>query len=514
MVHLFLSEPTWDDVVDTDSAKMRISLLSKLESFIQSILMTRGRPEARLWLCNTIGGMISVSRSDQCELFMTLLRSEPTKYGLASQLLQMDYGNQLKLIGELVGILITIQNFDNAGNPTRISQWFSSFAASGGGGMEHGKGAKALTQFAFINRDICWEELEWKGKHGQSPAVVATKPHYFLDLDVQRTVENFLEYVPEFWSSNEFAESLKDGEILSIDRKFFLEYFIDMMYKGKARDVWEVITEFLKEEPFSYVCQHLLITLEERELCQFLELLRGFLHPNVESKHFSNSSFFFEVILSKYSDCGSFDQILLLDAVLTRKHELLRLLRDEGGEEVEEQIKDIVSQIYAIPDHDTSLAPIIKGCFKLKTAESVKWLGLQSWVLYYKILDGYRTIESWESLFMNNAISFRRSSMYSLLNHDGLSEESGSDLEHRVSKKVKHRKRSRKKKKRKLDREHGNEFLDFDTTNEGLGLQSDGGSWMLSIDGYCTSWSRVSLFMQTIRSLYIQYCITFCFRTS
>lgn len=87
----------------------------------------------------------------------------------------------------------------HAGNPKRIMQWFSNFA--NGGGLDHKKGAKALSQFAFVNRDICWEELEWKGKHGQSPAVVATKPHYFLDLDVQRTVENFLDNVPEFWSS-------------------------------------------------------------------------------------------------------------------------------------------------------------------------------------------------------------------------------------------------------------------------------------------------------------------------
>ncbi|GMN40759.1 hypothetical protein TIFTF001_009982 [Ficus carica] len=484
MLNLFLSEPVWDDVVDTESAKMRISLLSKLESVIQPLLMSGGRPEARLWLSNSIAGMTSVARRDQCELFMNLLRSKPTKYGLASHLLQMIFDKRPQKAGSVY--------FDNAGSPTRISQWFSSFAGSGGG-MEHGKGAKALTQFAFVNRDICWEELEWKGKHGQSPAVVATKPHYFLDLDIQQTVENFLENVPEFWSSNEFAESLKDGEILSIDRKFFLDYFLDLMYKEKARDVWEVVTEFLTEESFSYLCQHLLITLEEPELCKFLESLRKVLHPRMEPKDFSNSSFLFEVILSKCSDCGSFDQTLLLDAVFTRKRELLRLLRDEGGEEVEEKTKDIVCQICAIPNFDNSLAPIIKSCFKLKTAESVKWLGLQSWVLYYRFLEGYQTIESWESMFRNNAISFRRSNTYALLDHDGLSEESVSDLERRVSSKVKHRKRSRKKKKRKFDREHDNEFLDFNTTNDGLGLQSNGGSWMLSTDGYSTSWSSVDL---------------------
>lgn len=382
------------------------------------------------------------------------------------------------------------------GHPTRISQWFSNFPASGGG-IEHEKGGKALSQFAFVNRDICWEELEWKGKHGQSPAVVATKPHYFLDLDVQRTVENFLDNVPEFWSSREFAESLKDGEILYIDRNFFLEYFIDLMYKENSRDVWDVITEFLTEESFSYLCQHLLITLEEQDLCKFLELLRRFLHPKMEHKDFYNSAFIFEVIFSKCSDFGSLDQILLLDAILTKRHKLLRLLSDEGGEEAEAETKDIVSQICAIPYHNNSLAAIIKGCFELKTVEAFKWLVLQSWVFYYRLLEECRTVESWESLFMKNAITFRRSNTYALLNEDGLSEESGFDLDRGVSRKTKHRKKSRKKRRRKLDHDsiYDNEFLDFDATKDELGLQSNSGSFLLSTDRYSTSWSIVSLFM-------------------
>lgn len=106
---------------------------------------------------------------------------------------------------------------------------------------------------------------------------------------------------------------------------------------------------------------------------------------------------------------------------------------------------------------------------------------------------------------MNNAITFRRSNTYDLLNDDRLSDESGSDLDHGVSRKSKRRKKSRKKRRRKLDRDirYDNEFLDFDTTNDGLNLQSNSGSFLLSTDGYSTSWSMVSLFMPIIRSLYI-----------
>ena len=49
---------------------------------------------------------------------------------------------------------------------------------------EHLFGAKALSRYALLHRDKCWEELEWAGSHPQAPGMVATKPHYFAELDV------------------------------------------------------------------------------------------------------------------------------------------------------------------------------------------------------------------------------------------------------------------------------------------------------------------------------------------
>lgn len=397
---------------------------------------------------------------------------------------------------------------NKAGNSRRILLWFSNFAA--GGGLDHRKGAKALSQFAFVNRDICWEELEWKGKHGQSPAMVATKPHYFLDLDVQLTVENFLENVPEFWSSNEFTESVKDGEILFIDREFFLQYFVDLMYKEDSTDVWEVINKFLIEESFSSLCHRLLIILEEKDLNNFLVLLGKLLNPKLEPKNFSNSSYLFEVILSKCSDCGSIDQMLLLNAVINQGRQLLRLLRDEEGQEERAKIKDIVSQICAIPSNADSLVPIFMKCFKTKTVKAIKWLGLQSWVLYYRLSEDCQIPESWESLFKDNDIGFRTSNKYELLHHGDLSEKSGSDLDHKASVRVKHRKKGKRKRRKKNfshDDTYGIELPDFDTTNRVLGLQANAGCWLLCIDGYSVSWSSVSSSLTSIIKLYTWfYC--------
>ncbi|XP_031273346.1 uncharacterized protein LOC116131813 [Pistacia vera] len=496
MVQLFLSKPNREDDGDIDSAKLIISLLNELESVIWSLITSGGRSEARLWLCNTISGISSISADQQRELFVKLLRSKRLSRGLASQLLQMIFEKKPYKAGRVLAKKGYVLEKFFEGNPTRILQWFSNFS-DGGGGLGHQKGAKALSQFAFVNRDICWEELEWKGKHGQSPAMVATKPHYFLDLDVQRTVENFLENVPEFWSSNEFAESVKDGEILYIDTKFFIELFINLMYKEDARDVWEVITEFLVEESFSSLCHRLLIILEEQEFCIFLELLCKYINTRMEAKDFGTTSYWLEIILSRCSDCKSIDRLLLLNSVINQRRQLLGFLHDGEYQEEQAKIKDIVLQISTASLKVNSLSSILKECLKLSTAEAIKIMGLHSWVIYSRLSEEDWTLESWESLFVSNGIQSRKSDKYVLLKHDELSEESGSDLDNRTSNRSRHKKKKKNRKKRRRnyddDESYDNELLDFDTSDSGRNLQSRAISWVLSTDGFSASWTSADL---------------------
>ncbi|XP_028793716.1 uncharacterized protein LOC114749369 isoform X2 [Neltuma alba] len=494
MIDLFLTEPCWDEDVDSgDSMKLRISLLKELESTIWSLIMSGSRSEARLWLCNTIAGMTSITCHHQCELFMDLLRSQ--KQGLASQLLHMMFEKKPQMGGSILAKRShVLENFFE-GNPKRVLQWFVNY--SSGSGLELGKGAKALAQFAFKNRDICWEELEWKGKHGQSPAVVATKPHYFLDLDIQQTVENFLENVPEFWSSNEFAESVKDGDIFFIDRQFFVQYFIDLMYKDDARDIWEVIDEFLTEQPFSSLCHRLLIALEEQDLFNFLKLLRRFLYPVMESKHVNGLSNLFEIVLVKCEIPGSIDQMLLLNAIITQGRQILRLLRDEDAQNSQERIKEIVSRISAIPSNSNSLIPFFKNACKMSTSEVIKCLGLQCWVLYCRMSHECHTPESWESVFLNNHIGFRSSNKYALLGDDGSSDEHlySNDCTASIVDKSRKKQKARKKRRRNrdLDDDYGDGLLNFDSTSEKLDLLSNSGRWLLSTDGYLATWTNIYL---------------------
>lgn len=325
--------------------------------------------------------------------------------------------------------------------------------------------------------------------------MVATKPHYFMDLDVQRTVENFLEYVPEFWSSSEFADSLKDGEILSMDTEFFVNMFLNLMYKAESEEAWDVIEEFLTEESFSILCDRLLIVLEEKDLSFFLDSMGKFLNPKWETAEYKSPSVWLEVILSECGACISIDQLFLLNSVTSQARQLLRLVREESDEKSKEKIKNIISQIFAFPSPD-SFAPIMKECSEKKSIESIKWLGLQSWAIYFRLSEEILTPESWESLFVNNLIGFRKSNKYRLLEDDGNLEESGCEWDEGHSSRLKSKKKRRKRKKRRRDLEveygYGDEFLDLDLENN-LDLQSKSGDWMLSTDQYSITWNSVSL---------------------
>ncbi|XP_052208549.1 uncharacterized protein LOC127812195 isoform X2 [Diospyros lotus] len=449
-----------------------------------------GRSEARLWLCNNLSSLKSITPHHYRGLFVKILRSKPLKRSLATQVLQMIFEKHPQKAGSILAKKSHLLEDFFKKNPRRILQWFSNFSNSGN--LGHKKGAKALSQFAFVNRDICWEELEWKGKHGQSPAVVATKPHYFLDLDVQRTVENFLENVPEFWSSNEFSDSLEDGEILYIDTKFFVDLFIDLMFKEDSSEVWEVINEFLVEESFSSLCQHLLIILEERDLRVFLESLRGVLNRRIESVDVGNPPDWLEIILLNSNESVSIDHLLLLNAIISQGRQLLRLVHEEEEQEKRATIKDLVMQICTFSSHLSSLAPTIKGC----STAPVKWLGILSWAIHYRLSEAFQTPESWESLFTGNGISFCKSNKYELLHHDGFSEDWESDTDERISIRVGQRKREKHRKKRRKNLDDDNydiALLDPDTSENRLGLQSRAGSWLLSIDGYTTEWSSADL---------------------
>lgn len=486
--------------------KERKALLQRLESIIWSLMTSGGRYEARLWLCDTISCIHTITSHNQRALFVDLLRCKRSKQDLAAQILRMIFEKRPEKVGPIIAKKTRMLEKFFEGNSKRILQWFDNFSTSGESG--HKRGARAISQFAFVNRDICWEELEWKGKHGQSPAVVATKPHYFLELDVIRTVENFLEYVPDFWTSDELAESVKDGEILNLDAKYFVDQFLHLMYEENLEDVWLVIENFLMETEFSFLSKHLLILLDEDSLLAFLKSVGKLIRLTVNCKEYQYSSCWLESLLTNCNDVISLNDLLLSNAVISRGRQLLRLL----GEEEQEQEKGLLEELLidTIAFSDADHWAFVKECAKMKEQVAVKWMGLQSWIVHYYLARGCRTRQSCESLFVENGISFRKTDEYSLVRSDGFPKECSSDsgredLERKGG--YKKRKRDRKKKRRKKYHSEDNSVddqVDFETFDGRLGLQSGGHSWFLSTDAYACAWNMADL---------PEHLSRYCFRT-
>lgn len=388
-----------------------------------------------------------------------------------------------------------------AGHPRRILQWFDHFASTGDFG--HKKGARAMSQFAFVNRDICWEELEWKGRHGQSPAVVATKPHYFHDLNVLQTVENFLEYVPEFWSSEELAESVKDGDILHIDTQFFVDQFIHLMYEENKGDIWAMIDDFVVEEQFASLCQRLLILLEEHELLGFLASICKIGRTRWASEEFGHPSFWIESVLSSNIDNMTLNDFLLVNAVINEGRQILRLLGDEEHEPESSKIDELLksSSCYS----DVSHWSLMMECRKVELFTAVRWVSLESWIIHYTLSKECKNKEYCESLFIKNGIGFTKSSDYSWIHSSGLTEGSRSNSD---DEDYRRRKRFRKKRKRRkhVDRETDtDELIDFGASNEDLHMGR--GSWLLSTDGFSSPWNMVRFYVRCLVSIPISSCI-------
>lgn len=63
----------------------------------------------------------------------------------------------------------------------------------------------------------------WAGKHRQAPVMVASKTHYFCELDVEASVRAVLGRCPSFLRSSQWRECLKDGRLVLLDVPFFVQ---------------------------------------------------------------------------------------------------------------------------------------------------------------------------------------------------------------------------------------------------------------------------------------------------
>jgi hypothetical protein len=292
-------------------------------------------------------------------------------------------------------------------------------------------------------------------------------------------VENFLEYVPTFWSSDELAESVKNGEILEIDPEYFVKLLLDLLYEEQCGDVWDMVEGFLSEERFSSLCQVLLVLLDGERLFSFLKSVGKLLNPNWECNEFNFSCCWLEVLLNRCFSL-SLDEVVLMNSVISKNRQLFRFISDEETKEEENNLGDILGS-FMDPSNEAMWA-LTRELMEMKKEEAVKWIAIQCWILFYILTKECKTPDSFELVFLKNGIEFREAKEHSFVGSDD------SDTEAFERRSHKKRKRNKKKKRKVYDfdfgKEKDNQSLEFE-------FQPDTRSWFLSTDGFSCAWNMV-----------------------
>lgn len=102
MIQLFLPDSNWSNYGNDELVEKTKLLLNELESVLWSLMSSAGRSEVRLWLCNSIACISSISPRHQRELFFNLLRAKPVKRNLAAQLLQLLFEKKPQKAGSIL----------------------------------------------------------------------------------------------------------------------------------------------------------------------------------------------------------------------------------------------------------------------------------------------------------------------------------------------------------------------------------------------------------------------------
>ncbi|KAL2641371.1 hypothetical protein R1flu_008958 [Riccia fluitans] len=375
-----------------------------------------------------------------------------------------------------------------AGNAKRISGWFQNFA--GAGETDHRLGARALARYAFLHREDYWHELEWNGKHSQAPATVASKPHYFSELDVLKTVDNFLEHVPSFWYSEELRDSLDEGEFLGLDPDFFHRELLERLTIDNSDELWLLFEDYLRSESFSTLCQRTLYLMSDRSLLAFLSDLGAALkklRKNVSSgKELETQEHpkslkdipWLEVTFSIGVEWNTLSDAAFCNACASHGREILRLLQDDEHEEEAKTLRILLSEGLQC---ESAHRRLMQECLQAEKWEVVKWLSMEAWLLFYLTCQDSTSAGSLERLMTEVGIDFLRS-------------EGTSPMPSRGRKRNEKGKSRRTRRRAKKSAHHEDEESESDSdVAHGADDSWRALSWRLSLDKYTIAWTKVDV---------------------
>lgn len=258
-----------------------------------------------------------------------------------------------------------------------------------------------------------------------------------------------------------------------------MKLILDLMYEERCGDVWDMVEGYLSGEEFSSLCQVLLVLLDGERLFSFLKSVGKLLIPDCECKELKFSCCWLEVLLSRCFSL-SLDLVLIMNSVISKPRQLFRFISDEETKEEENNLMDILGSL--IDPSNEAMWALTRELMEMKKEEAVKWIAIQSWILFYILTKECKTPDSFELVFLKNGIEFREAKEHSFVSSDD------SDAETIERKSRKRRKRDRKKKRKVYEfdfvKEKDDQSLEFE-------FQSGARSWFLSTDGFSCAWNMV-----------------------
>lgn len=391
-----------------------------------------------------------------------------------------------------------------SGEPKRALQWFQNFA--GVGEIDHQLGARALARYVFMHREASWHELVWKRDRSQAPATVASKPHYFSELDVVETIDNFLDHVPAFWNSEELRDSLEDGQFIALDVDFFVE---ELLAKMDSDAFSSTLKAYLAEESFTVLCQRILpITSDE----DFLGFINGLLLAMMKWKKDKSINWdreaeaggleivkirelcWLEIVLSAGLEWETLDDVIFCNACARNGRELLRLMQSEEHNDETRLLESLLAD--SNPYNEQEHWALRREYLLFPTWQAVQRLTLEAWLLFYLLSQETTRPEVLERLMTENGIGFLRTSAKHV-------HKSELDMEWKGAKASKEKKRSKKRhrRKRKGTSRKRNKHSEDDDSESGSDVpfaaeeskSESSVSWRLSVDKYVITWTKVDV---------------------
>eukprot|EP00803_Ostreobium_quekettii_P011293 evm.model.scf_938.6 EVM.evm.TU.scf_938.6 scf_938:56346-58522(-) len=292
MLFLTLDHGSGIDRSDKNSCQPACEALEELLAVLERVLEEdpSHRNEARLLLTSTISDyQPAQARQHANEWFAFLLPRpgediSPGRRRACQQWIQLLFEKCPEKGGQFLSEHPEIVKAFFKDDRQRIPLWFSHFSLSGFSSFRWG--ARALANYVLANRETAWKLLHWEGRHPQAPVMVASKPHYFCELNVTKSVENLLQSCPDFWDSEEMKLGIGTGEIFALDNQFFSKELYRLLCRGGSMRSADWLQAIMKSEPlignFKEWAKRVLSQLSEEDLMKAVSQLHASMNRHTE----------------------------------------------------------------------------------------------------------------------------------------------------------------------------------------------------------------------------------------